>query len=89
MNVIFNINKNDLSLSILICVTNILKIILIIYYFIEFEFINAFLFINNCMKNLFFYNNCKKFIIFLDNFVTKLTTIIIKKRINLFTFFEN
>ena len=68
---------------------NILKIILIIYYFIEFEFINIFLFINDYIKNLFFYNNCREFIIFLNNFIARLIAIIIKKRINLFTFFEN
>ena len=89
INIIFNINKNNLFFSVFVYITNILKIISIIYCFIKFEFINTFLFINDCIKNLFFYNNYKRFIIFLDNFIAKLTIIMIKKRTNLFTISKN
>ena len=85
MNVTFHINENDLFLSILICVINTLRNISIAYCFIEFEFKKFFLFINNCIKNLFFYDNCKEFAILLNNFVARLTAAMIKKRINLFT----
>ena len=84
-NATFNTNENGLPLSILICVINTLKNISIAYCFIEFEFIEAFLFINDYMKNLFFYNNCKGFAMLLKDFAARLTTTIIKKRINLLT----
>ena len=89
INVIFNTNENDLSLSIFIYIINTLKSISIAYYFIEFEFIEVLLFMNNCIKNLFIYNNCRKLAMLLNNFVTKLIIIIIKKRINLFTISMN
>ena len=84
-NVSFNINENDLSLLILICVINTLKNISIAYCFIEFEFIEIFLFKNNNIKNLFFNDNCKRFAMLLNDFVAKLTITMIKKIINLFT----
>ena len=83
INAIFNINKNNLSLLVIIYIINTLRIILIVYYFIKFEFTNVFLFINNYIKNLFFYNNCRGLAIILNNFATKLIAVIIKKRTNL------
>ncbi len=84
-NATFNTNKNDLPLSVLICVTNTLRSISIAYYFIEFESIETFLFMNDYMKNLFFYDNCRGPAMLLNDFAAKLTAAIIKKRINLLT----
>ena len=89
IDVTFNINENDLFLSVLICVINTLKIILIIYCFIEFEFTEIFLFINDCMKNLFFYDDCRDLGVLLGDFAVELTAAMVKKRTNLFTVLED
>ena len=89
INAIFNINENNLFLLIIIYIINILRIISIIYYFIKFEFIDVFLFINNCIKNIFFYNNCRELAIMLNNFAAKLIVVIIKKRTNLLILNKN
>ena len=88
-NATFNTNENDLSLSVFVYMINTLKSISIAYCFIESESIEIFLFINDYIKNLFFYNNCKGFAMLLNNFVIRLTTAMIKKRINLFTISMN
>ena len=85
-NATFNINKNKLSLLVLVCVTNTLKSISIAYCFIEFEFTKTFLFINDCIKNLFFYNNCRDLAVLLGDFITELIAAIIKKRLNISIF---
>ena len=85
----FNINKNNLFLLVLIYITNTLKTILIIYYFIESEFTEIFLFINNYIKNLFFYNDCRDPKILLSDFAVELTVVIIKKRTNLLIILED
>ena len=49
----FNTNENGLPLSAICCVTNTLRTIPIAYCFIESESTEAFLFMNDCMKDLF------------------------------------
>ena len=83
IDITFNINKNDLFLLVLICVINTLKTILIVYYFIESEFIEAFLFMNDYIKNLFFYNDCRGPGVLLGDFAVGLTAAMVKKRTNL------
>ena len=85
----FNINENALPLSVIICVTNTLMTIPIAYYFIKSESAAAFLFINECIKDLFFYDNCRGPIVVLDNFATGLTAAITRKRVNLLSILED
>ena len=89
IDITFNINENNLLLLVLIYIINTLKTIFIIYYFIESEFTEIFLFINNYMKNLFFYNDCKDPGILLSDFAAGLIAAIIKKRTNLLTISED
>ncbi len=81
----FNTNENDLPLSVLVCVTNTLRSIPIAYCFIESESTEAFLFMNDCIKDLFFYDNCRGPAVLLDDFAAGLIAAIIKKRTNLLT----
>ncbi len=81
----FNTNENGLPLSVLVCVTNTLRSIPIAYCFIESESTEAFLFMNNCMKDLFFYDNCRGPAVLLGDFAAGLTAAMIKKRTNLLT----
>ena len=76
----FNTNENGLPLSVLVCITNTLKSIPIAYCFIESESTEAFLFMNDCMKDLFFYDNCRGPAVLLGDFAPGLTAAMIKKR---------
>ena len=81
----FNTNENGLPLSVIVCVTNTLRTIPIAYCFIESESTDAFLFMNDCMKDLFFYDNCRGPAVMLGDFAAGLTAAMIKKRTNLLT----
>lgn len=70
----------------LVCVTNTLKSVSIAYCFIEFEFTEVFLFINDYIKNLFFYNNYRDLVVLLGDFAAKLIAAMIKKRLNISIF---
>ena len=81
----FNTNENGLPLSVLVCVTNTLKTIPIGYCFIESESTEAFLFMNDCMRDLFFYDNCRGPAVLLGDFAAGLIAAMVKKRTNLLT----
>ena len=86
---IFNTNENRLPLSVIVCVTNILKSIPIAYAFIESESTEAFLFMNECMKDLFFYDNCQGPAVLLGDFAAGLTAVMVRKKTNLVTISED
>ena len=85
----FNTNENALPLSVLVCVTNTLMTLPIAYCFIESESAAAFLFINDCMKDLFFYDNCRGPAVVLGDFAAGLTAAMTKKRVNLHSMSED
>ena len=85
----FNTNENGLPLSVLVCVTNTLKTVPIAYCFIESESTEAFLFMNDCMKDLFFYDDCRGPGVLLGDFAAGLTAAMVKKRTNLLTVSED
>ena len=65
--------------------TNTLKTVPIAYCFIESESTQAFLFMNDCMKDLFFYDDCSGPAVLLGDFAAGLTAAMIKKRTNMMT----
>ena len=44
---------------------------------------------NDCIKNLFFYNDYSDLVILLNNFAIELRIVIIRKRINVITIFDD
>ena len=85
----FNTNENALPLSVIICVTNTLMSVPIAYCFIESESTAAFLFMNECMKDLFFYDNCRGPAVLLGDFAAGLTAAMMRKRVNVLSMSED
>ena len=79
-NTIFNINKNNLPLLVLIYITNTLRTFLITYYYIISKSAEAFTFINICIRNLFFSSNYRGMTILLGDFTAGLIVAITSKR---------
>lgn len=76
---IFNTNKLNMPLSILVSITNTMLSFPITYIFIFSESAKAFKFSNTYYKKLFFWNNCLGPVIILRDFLLGLFVAIIKK----------
>ncbi len=68
---------------------NTLRNISIAYCLIESKLIDAFYFINDCMKDLFFYDDCREPAVILNDFAAGLTAAMVKKKMNLLTLSED
>lgn len=76
----FTTNSNELPLSVIVCVTNVLKSFPIAYCFIASESSDAFIFINECMRELFFHDSCRGPAVILGDFAAGLTAAMVAKR---------
>ena len=78
--IIFNTNEYNLPLLVLVYITNILRSFPITYIYIISESTEAFLFINEYIRDLFFYNNYKGLVVLLSDFTAGLTVVIVSER---------
>ncbi|KAK0516467.1 hypothetical protein JMJ35_001070 [Cladonia borealis] len=76
----FTTNANKLPLSVIVCVTNMLRSFLIAYYFITSESADTFIFINECIRELFFYDSYRGPAVILKDFAAGLTAAMVAKR---------
>ena len=76
----FTTNANELPLSVIVCVTNLLRSFPIAYCFIALESTDAFVFINECMRELFFHDSCLGPAVILGDFAAGLTAAMVAKR---------
>ena len=80
----FTTNANRLPLSVIVYITNTLRSFPIAYCFIASESADAFVFINECMRELFFYDSCPGPAVILGDFAAGLTAAIaIRQRLNI------
>lgn len=75
---IFNINRLNMPLSVLLRVTNTGSSFFAIYYFISLESKKSFLFIFACMEELMFYDQCARPRVILGDFAAKLGAVMVK-----------
>ncbi|KAL2043431.1 hypothetical protein N7G274_003737 [Stereocaulon virgatum] len=76
----FTTNANELPLSVIVCVTNTLRSFPIAYCFIASESADAFVFINECIRELFFHDSCRGPAVILGDFAAGLTAAMAAKR---------
>ena len=76
----FTTNANRLPLSVIVCVTNVMKSFPIAYCFVASESSEAFIFINKCMRELFFHDSCRGPAVILGDFAAGLTAAMVAKK---------
>lgn len=75
----FNTNELNISLSILIGITNTMSSFPLAYTFISSESTEAFKFLNACCKELFFWDDCPGPVVMLDDFSLGLSAAMVRK----------
>ena len=76
----FTTNANELPLSVIVCVTNLMRSFPIAYCFIASESADAFIFMNECMRELFFHDSCRGPAVILGDFAAGLTAAMVARR---------
>ena len=76
----FTTNANELLLSVIVCVTNTLRSSPIAYCFIALGSADAFVFINECMRELFLHDACRGSAVILGDFAAGLTAAMVAKQ---------
>jgi hypothetical protein len=76
----FNTNHLNMSLSVLMSITNTVKTFAVTYCFVSSESVEVFTFINCCIRDLTFHDDCSESAIRMRNFSTELSSTMTEKK---------